>query len=451
MIRIKRRRTLIRLFSYATAAFAVAVGLAVTGFWMSYGLRMNIEYSYQRSLSELADHMSNINVALLKAKYAGTTPQLVGIASEIRSESTAAKAALSEISVSDVNFESTSKYISQVGDYANSLSMSITENRKLTSSDRNTINLLSTNSSKLAQQLNDLVADVQSGKLTLFKSERAINNLEETKTKSVPVVQSGFQSIENNLSSLPSLIYDGPFSDNVLKKLPELTKNKPQISREDARGVAARFLGVNAKTVANDGETAGNLPTYNFKCGTKSIFISKLGGYAVRVLDSRAVPKLKLDAGAAAEKADAFLKSRGINSMAKSYYLVNNNICVINYAYVQSNVTCYTDLMKVGVALDNGDIVSFDQTGFIMNHKNRTFPKIKITSKYAQSLLSPAVKPQKETLALVPVGGTGEALCYEFKCKADDGTNVIDYFNAENGNEQQVLILMQTPGGILVM
>lgn len=451
MIRIKRRRTLIRLFSFATAAFAVAIGLAVTGFWMSYGLRMNIEYSYQRSLSELAEHMSNINTDLLKAKYAGTTPQLVGIASEIRSESTAAKAALSAISVSDVNFESTSKYISQVGDYANSLSQAITENRKLTQSDRNTISMLSTNSSKLSQQLNDLVADVQSGKITLFKSERAINNLENAKTKSVPVVQSGFQSIENNLSSLPSLIYDGPFSDNVLKKQPELTKNKPKVSREDARGVAAKFLGAEAKAVVNDGETAGSLPTYNFKCGSKSIFISKLGGYAVRILDSRAVPKAKLDAGTAAQKADDFLKSRGIVSMAKSYYLTNNNICVINYAYIQNNVTCYTDLMKVGVALDNGDIVSFDQTGFIMNHKSRTFPKIKITSKYAQSLLSPVLKPQKTTLALIPVGGTGEALCYEFKCRSEDGTNVIDYFNVENGYEQQILILTQTPGGILVM
>lgn len=451
MIRIRRRRTLIRLFSYATSAFAVAVGLAVTGFWMSYGLRMNIEYSYQRSLSELADHMTNINTDLLKAKYAGTTPQLVGIASDIRSESVAAKSALSEISVSNVNFESTAKYISQVGDYANSLSQAVTQNSKMTQSDRNTISALSANSSKLSQQLNDLVADVQTGKLTLFKSERAVNNLEDTKTSAVPVVQSGFQSIENNLSGLPSLIYDGPFSDNVLKRQPELTKNKPQVSREYARSIAAKFLGASAKTVADDGETAGNLPTYNFKCGTKSIFISKLGGFCVRILDSRPVAASKLDAGAAAQRADVFLKGRGIVSMAKSYYLTNNNICVINYAYIQNNVTCYTDLMKVGVALDNGDVVSFDETGFIMNHKSRTFPAIKITSKYAQSLLSPALKPQKVTLALIPVGGTGEALCYEFKCRADDGTNVIDYFNVQSGYEQQILILEQTPGGILVM
>ena len=58
--------------------------------------------------------------------------------------------------------------------------------------------------------------------------------------------------------------------------------------------------------------------------------------------------------------------------MKESYYVINNNICTINYAYVQDGAVCYSDLVKVGVALDSGEIVSFSATGYLMNHHTRS-------------------------------------------------------------------------------
>lgn len=452
MFRIKSRRARIRLFSFILAAFVVSAGLAITGFTMAYKLRMNIEYSYERSLSELSSHMNNINLALEKAQYASTTSQLVGLASQIRTESTAAKIALSQISVSDVNFASTSKFISQTGDYANSLSHQFAENKKLSNDQLNSLNSMYTNSKKLSLQVNDLVSDVQNGRLTLFKSEKAVDSLDKKQTQQVSTVESGFQNIEDNMSGLPSLIYDGPFSDNVLKKQPDLTRGKPAVSREAARGAAASFLSVDAKQLSDDGETAGNLPTYNFKTGTKNIYVSKHGGYIVRMLDSRAPAASKLSTQDAVNKVNAFLKSQNLNNMAQTYYLKNNNICVINFAFMQDNVTCYTDLMKVGIALDNGEVISFDATGYIMNHKTRSLPAVVLKQSSAKALLNPKLTVKKVSLALIPKNGTDETLCYEFKCTADKGArNIIDYFNVTNGVEEQILILKQTPGGTLAM
>lgn len=452
MFRIKRRRTRIRLLSYATAGFIVTLGLAITGFWMAYALRMNIEYSYERSLGELSEHMNNIDLALQKAQYAGTMPQLVNIAGQIKTESVAAKNALSQISVSNVNFESTSKFIAQTGDYANSISRSLTESAKLTGGDRGKLKTLYKNSEKLSQNISDLVSDVQYGRITLFKSDEAIDALDRTKTQTVSAMASGFQSMEYNMAGLPSLIYDGPFSDNVLKKQPELTKGKGKISREAARGTAAKFLGLEEKALKNDGETSGNLPTYNFVSGTKNIYISKKGGYTVRMIDSRTPAASKLSTTQAVGKAKTFFKSHGILSMQPTYYLTNSNICVINCAYMQGQVTCYTDLIKIGIALDTGDIVSFDATGYIMNHKKRFLPAVRINKAAARAMLSSNLTLTKATLALIPKDGINEALCYEFKCTAENGTkNIIDYFNVTNGIEEQILILTKTPGGTLAM
>jgi spore germination protein len=138
--------------------------------------------------------------------------------------------------------------------------------------------------------------------------------------------------------------------------------------------------------------------------------------------------------------------------MKETYYLTGNNVCVINFAYTVDGVTCYTDLMKVGVALDTGEVASFDATGYIMNHKKRSFQGIKVSQAYARARLSRNLTVKTATLALIPRNGTGEVLCYEFKCTAAKGTkNIINYFNVTSGVEEQILILTKTPGGTLAM
>ena len=57
----------------------------------------------------------------------------------------------------------------------------------------------------------------------------------------------------------------------------------------------------------------------------------------------------------AVEKGRAWLESQGFRSMKESYYMTDEGVCVVNFAYSQNGVTCYPDLIKVGVALDNGD------------------------------------------------------------------------------------------------
>lgn len=451
MFHIKSRRARIRLFSYTLAALLVVAGFAGAGFYMAYGLRMNIEYSYQRSLSELSTHINNIDVALQKAAYAGTTPQLIGIAADVWSESGAAKADLSQIQISNVNLDNTMKFISQVGDYSNTLSHTLAQNRKITTDERGTLKSLETSAQKLSTQLSDLNGQILAGRLTLFKSENAVGNLSNTRSPDVTKVSAGFQSIENNMSGMPSLIYDGPFSDNVMKKLAEFTKDKVQVSENTAKNNAAHFLNVALSALSADGQTGGNLPTFNFKTTTSNIYVSRAGGYVVRMLKSRDVLKPKFGAAEAVKRAQTFLKDQGISNMALTYTITGSNICTINFAYSTQGITCYPDLVKVGVALDNGEIMSFDATGYLMNHKSRTFASPAVSQNAAQKLLSPELTVQKASRAVIPRSGTGESDCWEFKCVAKDGHQVIDYIGTGSGQEEQILILLNTPGGTLTM
>jgi hypothetical protein len=66
-------------------------------------------------------------------------------------------------------------------------------------------------------------------------------------------------------------------------------------------------------------------------------------------------------------------------------------------------------------------------------------------------MLNPALKVEKVLLSLIPTDGGGEALCYEFRCKGENNQSIIDFFNTQSGLEQQLLILLDTPGGMLPM
>jgi len=43
--------------------------------------------------------------------------------------------------------------------------------------------------------------------------------------------------------------------------------------------------------------------------------------------------------------------------MVDTYYLKEDNTAIINYAYKQGDVVVYPDLIKVKIALDNGEVI----------------------------------------------------------------------------------------------
>ena len=57
---------------------------------------------------------------------------------------------------------------------------------------------------------------------------------------------------------------------------------------------------------------------------------------------------------------------------------------------------------------------------------------------------------QSESLVIIPTEWKTEILCYEFKGKIDE-TEFLVYVNAKNGREENILVIRETPGGILTM
>ena len=122
----------------------------------------------------------------------------------------------------------------------------------------------------------------------------------------------------------------------------------------------------------------------------------------------------------------------------------------INYAAVQDGVLLYPDLIKVKVAMDNGDICSVECSGYIYNHETRENLTVSIGETEAKAKINKDVEIKNIRLAVIPKESKEEVLTYEVKGKIDNH-DVLIYINANNGKEENVLLILETPGGILTM
>ena len=136
--------------------------------------------------------------------------------------------------------------------------------------------------------------------------------------------------------------------------------------------------------------------------------------------------------------------------MQQTYYLKNEGVLTINYAYSQNGVIMYPDLVKLKIALDNGEVLGLESTGYLNNHTERDISKVKITKAQAKEKLNKNLNIMKEDMAVIPTEWKTEILCYEFKGKVDD-TEYLVYINAQTGEEEDILIITNTPNGTLTM
>ena len=120
----------------------------------------------------------------------------------------------------------------------------------------------------------------------------------------------------------------------------------------------------------------------------------------------------------------------------------------INFAFLDGQTICYTDLLKVGVAMDNGEIVLYESSGYLANHTERAFETPVYSAEQASEKVSRELKILKNSIALIPTNKGKEERCYEFLC-ADGDTEVLVYINVLTLEQEEILILYKSDGGTL--
>ncbi len=437
------KRGYIRLFSYAFALVAILGSYAIINMNNANNYKMQLENTYQQSLNELSETLDSIETNLTKSIYSSNDQMLYQISRDLYSECGEAKDALSRLPVSQMNLSSTYKFISQAGDYAAYVAQRVESGKKLSDEEHKNLSTLL----EYARQLNDNVESMVS---ICNNGGRITASNVKSSTVNISSLANNMTTAEEAFKDYPTLLYDGPFADAVLNRKSQLLEKSDLYSKEEARDVAANALGCNASEISFSEEEDGIMPCYVFSYGQKTAGITKSGGYVAYILYGGKISNSTISESNAMNLAKSYLKKIGYENMSATYSMISNNICVINFAYTENNIVYYSDLIKVGISLNDGKVASLEAKGYLTNHIDRTAQKAKISQADAEKRLSAYLDVIDSKLCVIPKDNGTEVFCYEFHCESSEtGEEVLIYTNAETGNEENILLLLYSDGGTL--
>lgn len=438
-------------------AFLLIIILAALAVYLNFErreLEQTLNNTYGRAFYELIEYTDNVETLLAKVQITSSPEYSAKTLTDIWRKADLAMSSLSQIPITHTSLENAEKYFNQLSDYSYSLSQKTIEDESLKQEDLDNLTDMYTRCKTLNQTLSTLIQDMSSGSLSwneLTKSNDEALFAQEVANLS----QDSFGQIEENMQDYEGLIYDGPFSEHMTN--PEILGLGETIYTEEmARNVIYDYM---SKDKINDikynGIVDGTIRSHSFDVTLNNgnmyyINITEKDGRVLWMNYPKEIGEITLSKEEANILALKFLDEHGFKDMKESYFTNENGMLTINYAYEQNGVICYTDLVKVKVALDDGSIVGMETKSYLSSHRQRQIKEAKITIEEAKGKLNPKLEILSEGMAIIPTDWQTELTTYEFKGKVDDN-NFIVYINVENGKEEKVFMIIDTPGGTLAI
>lgn len=431
----------------AIIAIIIAVILGVNLYNKNTSYANVLQNDNNKALYEVVDRVQNTKIYLAKSMISKDSKHGAKTLTNVWRESNLAICYLGMLPIESQEIENTEKFLNQVSEYSYSMANKCIDGQELSDDDITKIQELYNYSNDLSNTLNEMIAELNDGTISW---EDLKKNTEGAEISEV----SNFNIVEQNFHEYSGLIYDGAFSEHITSAEKKgLTGS--EISQDEAKTIAEEFIGKEKikETTENGFVENGNIPVYRFEITTNEnkkigISLSKKGGHIVYMNYDREIKEEKISEQEAVQKGVEYLETKGFKDMQETYYMKNNGYIVVNYAYKQGNVTIYSDLIKLKIALDDGEIVGIETTGYLNCHFKREISTDLISIEEARKNISSKVEISSEKLAIIPTEYNTEVLCYEFKGKIDE-IEFIEYINAQTGKEEDTLIITNTENGTL--
>ncbi len=446
---LKSRIMLISIILLLT--LVLATGYYAFSLREKYNIKNNNDYT--EAFSNLVNYVNNVESYLAKAMISKSNGHATETLTQIWRDSNLAIVYLSRIPFENNGLTQTAKFLNQVSDYSYSLSRKNIDGKELGKEEFDNLKQLHNYCLELENTLNQLSEDIYNGDLSWDRLNNGVNTEFAQAVDNVNV----FSNIDDNLNEYEGLIYDGAYSDHVNKQ-----EKKGLIGREidenEAKNKVKQFVGEEyIETIKSNGFIDNaEIPSYDFSVKLKdrnedySIMISKKGGYVVESSFDREVLEEKISQAEANEIGKAYLSDKGFKNMKETYFIKQGNVVTVNYAYNDNGIIVYPDLIKVRIALDNGEILGIETTGYLNSHHDRAYKAPEVSIEKARELLNPDLEIRSENMAIIPTEWKTEIFCYEFKGRVE-GKDFLFYINCETGKEEDVLVILETPGGTLTV
>lgn len=439
------KRTYVRIVSYIGFILALVIAAMIISTSSLKTYKGELEVSYRQSLSELNECLNKIDTDITKSLYSNSYGEIYDLSRDLYALCGTAKNAMSRLPVSQLELNNAYKFLSQCSDYAQYIGKKAEKGEEITDEEHNNLKALLTYAQKFCNSTDEMVATMNAGaKITenQVKSGGEIN---------VFALSNSFSREAKTFDDFPTLLYDGPFSDQVLNRNSKLVSESEVYTKEECREIAAKAIDANINAVSYETDDKSKIPCFTFKCGRYTIMVTKQGGYIKEIVYSGLINSSNISQDNACNLASSALKELGYGDMEVCYYETNNNICTVNCAYRKDGVRYYGDLIKVGISMADGEVVSLDAATYLTNHYGREKQEVTLSESDAKAKVSKYLTVESARLCTIPKESGNEVQCYEFTCKSKDtGENALVYINTQSGFEEDIMIMLQSDNGTMV-
>ena len=427
----------------------------VTGYY-AYSLRekyiTTVNNNYNRAFTEAVNHINNIENFLAKTQITKNPEYSAENLTEIWNDANMAMVYLSEIPFDSEGNAKTIKFLNQVSDYSYLLAKKNLSSEELSDEDFENLSKLYDYSKELELVLNQLSEEIYSGNLNWNELKNNTKTVLAQEVGNIDV----FSSIDSTFNDYEGLIYDGAFSEHLNRNEKKALKGN-EITKEEAEDKIKDYIFDNIEKIDYRGFLENvDIQVYTFDVYIKNselkyyIEITKVGGYLYQLNNSKEISEEKISQETANRNGIEYLNKIDFENMKETYFTKRENVVTVNYEYNQNGIICYPDLIKVKIALDDGKILGIETKGYLNCHYERKISAPKISKEDAKKNINTKLEILGESEAIIPNDDGKEIYCYEYKGKVEDKEFLV-YVNAETGKEENILMILDTPGGTLTI
>ena len=431
--------------SVGLGSICIALSIILIGFVTKSNLYgTQLENLYRRSFYELTQNVNDIELDISKLVATTTKSSQQKLLTRTYNDCVKATENLSTLPIASEQVSGFYYTVNRIGGYVYSLLESVNKDVDITSEQYAKLEELHGVALSLMWDINAYTASLD--------IDYEIINSVDFKNPDNNQFTGGISMSDDE--DVPSLIYDGPFSDSVMNK--EIKGlGSDEYSREEAETILREKLNnvYVIKDMTYQGETEGKIATYNFKVDTESysfyIQISKLGAMVINISGYGIADDKTISEEEAKVIAPSFASAMGIDNMKAVWSSKDESVYYINLAYVNEDIIYYPDLIKVKIDRKTGIVVGYEATNYATNHVARTAQTPTISSTTARNKVSKALEIKEVRLASIPNEFVGETLCYEFVATWKEYEYYV-YISASDGSEQNIMRVIKTTHGNLI-
>ena len=406
----------------------------------SNAYKKQLENTYTKSFYEVVSNINDLEVDLSKIIATTSIDSQRELLMNINQISSLAVGNLSDLPLNYQEIGGLNKLLNITSGFSYSLLIDNYKGVKISSADFTQISSIHSRIREIQYDLNNYLSGLKEDYSILDDID--YENMENSG------YEAGLINTESSKTEVPSLIYDGPFSDTTLNKEIKGLGNRLYSVIEAEEYLKSIYSGF---AIYYLGDSTGKFETYNFEVkGDIDLYVSvtKLGCKLLTITAYGNGKTAKLDNGSGVKLAESFALDAGFENMYSVWQQQTGNILYINLAPINNKVIYYSDIVKVKVDLALGLVVGWESSAYATNHIDRDFTS-SIGLIDAMNTLSPELKVIERNLCIIPDKFVGELSAYEFICEWKDYTYYI-YVDSNTGDEVNILRVIETTSGSLL-